>query len=241
MRLAICDDEEITRNSCQRFIQKLYPEMDIQPFASAEALLASKRPFSLFLLDIEMNGMSGMALAKHIRSGALPAEVPEPVIVFITGYPEHMPNAFDVQALHYLMKPLSEEKLSEVLARAVSLVNRQREQTRDFLLLKSGALTQKTPCDDIMYIESSNKKLLYHTTGGVIASYGRIRDMEERLSHSFFRCHRCYLVNLAHIIHYDHTSITISSGEVIFLSRQKYSAFVQAFIRYAKTGGITRV
>ena len=238
MNLAICDDEELMRRSLSERVRKLHPDIDIHTFASAKAVVKSKIRFDLYLLGIEMDGMSGMDLAKDIRQRTHPFP---PVIIFITGFCDHMPDAFDVQAFHYLLKPLDDKKFAEVMRRATEEVRHRMSQLDDALIVKSGAIMHKIAYDDIIYIESSNKQSIFYTTDGKIRTYTTMNELEDTLKGRFFRCHRGYLVNLAHVLTYEPGSITVTGGDDLLLSRLKYQAFVQAFMNYARTGGIVRV
>lgn len=238
MQLAICDDEEITRRSLEERVRKLFPEIDVHTFSSAETLLKSNMCFAIYLLDIEMDGISGMELAVKLRQIPHPFS---PIIIFITGFSDHMADAFDVQAYHYLLKPIDEKKFSEVINRAVQEAKNLINQTDDFLIIKADNIMRKVAYDDIIYIESSNKQSIFHTTDGKIKSYTPMNELEETLAGRFFRCHRGYLVNLAHVLTYEVGNITVTGGDDLLLSRLKYQDFVKAFMNYARLGGIVRV
>lgn len=240
MELIICDDEPIMLSSIKSRVLKDYPDMSVKTYTSPKQLLASGDFASIYLLDVEMKEMSGIKLAAQIRQN-ISRRTPQPVIIFITGYPSHMQKAFDVQAFHYLLKPLDDEKFSEVLTRAVAEVHKQLEGETDFLLIKSGPVHSKLALDDIIFIESSNKKLILHTTDAVLETYGKMQETASMLSPRFFRCHRCYLVNLAHVKTYDHSSLTVTGGQKLYLSKNHYGDFITAFMDYAEKGGVVRV
>ena len=238
MNLAICDDEKIMRRSLSERVKKLHPDIDIHTFSSAEELLKNDICFDLYLLDIEMDKISGMDLAKTLRQR--PHLFP-PIIIFITGFAEHMADAFDVQAYHFLLKPLDHRKFQEVMNRAVIEVMQQKSQLDDYLLIKSDNIMYKLSYDDIIYIESGNKQSIFHTTEEKMKTNTPMYELEETLSGRFFRCHRGYLVNLAHVLSYEPGSISVTGGDKLLLSRLKYPDFVQAFMNYARSGGIVRV
>ncbi|MBR1635410.1 MAG: response regulator transcription factor [Lachnospiraceae bacterium] len=238
MNLAICDDEAIMRRSLAERVKTIHPDMEIYVFSSAGELLKNEISFDIYLLDIEMEGISGMELAKLLRGRPHPFP---PIIIFITGFAEHMADAFDVQAYHYLLKPLDHRKFQEVLNGAIAEASGQRSQLDDYLMIKSDNIMRKLAYDDIIYIESSNKQAIFHTTESKIKIYAPMNELEETLSGRFFRCHRGYLVNLAHVLSYEPGSISVTGGDNLLLSRLKYQDFVQAFMSYARSGGIVRV
>ena len=120
-RLAICDDNQTDAAYLQTLLKRWAASagtaLNMESFPSAEAFLfryEEDRSFDLLLLDIEMGQMSGVELARKIRQENRLVQ-----IVFITGYMEYISEGYDVEALHYLIKPVTEEKLRTVLERAV--------------------------------------------------------------------------------------------------------------------------
>ena len=90
-------------------------------------------------------------------------------------------------------------------------------------------------------IESSNKKVIYHTKNGRIDTYGKMEELEKELGNSFYRCHRCYLVNMEKICAYSTDTIQVVGGDELILAQKKYTDFVKRYMRYAKDGGIVNV
>ena len=82
-----------------------------------------------------------------------------------------------------------------------------------------------------------------HTTDmeDVIESYATMDELEGQLGDGFYRCHRGYLVNMAHIARYDSDSIFLSSGEKVYLTRKKHNEFVKAYMWYLQNGGVSCV
>lgn len=117
MRIAVCDDDRAIREEISRLIQKQVPEVDIAEYQSGEELINAKGNFDIYFLDIEMGKVSGMDIARHIR-GQEESGRQRSIIIFVTGYWEYMEAAFDVNAFHYLMKPIDTEKFSAVFGRA---------------------------------------------------------------------------------------------------------------------------
>lgn len=119
-RAAICDDSttdaEFVGSILHQWAAERGIEVESERFASADAFLfryAEDKSFDLLLLDVEMPGTDGVTLAKTVRQ-----ENEAVQIVFITGYSDYIAEGYDVAALHYLVKPVSREKLFAVLDRA---------------------------------------------------------------------------------------------------------------------------
>lgn len=237
MKIAICDDDRAVREELCRLIRKQAAEAEVFPYQSGEEMLQAGKDFAIFFLDIATGEVSGMEIAKRIReqeeSGSRKS-----IIIFVTGYREYMEEAFDVNAFHYLVKPVDEEKFSEVFARAWKEASACEEQAKKHIMVKSSGVQQKLLLKDIYYIESGNKKVMIHTAGGTLEIYGKMEELENGLGNGFYRCHRCYLVNMEKISAYSADSIQVANGDNLLLARKKYSDFIKTYMRYVKNGGI---
>ena len=239
IQIAICDrDGEVCRD-IKTLILRQKPAAHIQIFHSAAELLAADTRFQIYFLDIQ--GISGLDLAHKIRDRQQTPGSCKSIIIFVTGYDEYMAEAFDVQAYHYLTKPLRPEKFAQVLTRAYQETEFAVQETEQFVLLKISGQRRKIPVRHIVYIESNNKRAIIHTTEGIYEVQETMSELETALGQYFYRCHRCYLVNLAHITAYSHTDIELANGEKVLLAYKKYAAFVKAYLTYAKRGGIVNV
>ena len=94
---------------------------------------------------------------------------------------------------------------------------------------------------DILYFENEMRKIIAHTVRGEYSFYGVMADMEKEAGTGFYRCHRGYLVNLSYVTEYDIENITLSSGEKIYLSKDRYHDFVKQYMRYLRNGGVPHV
>lgn len=240
MKIAVCDDEQTVREELSQLIQAQEPEADITVCQSGEELLSAKENFDIYFLDIAMGETSGMDTAKYIRKQEKTSGH-RSILIFVTGYREYMEAAFDVNAFHYLVKPLNAEKFSEVFRRACKEVSATCQQAKKYILVKSSGIQYQLPLKNIYYIESGNKKAIFHTAEGTLAVYGKMEELETRLGNTFYRCHRCYLVNMEKISSYCADSIQVTNGDSLLLARKKYSDFVKTYMRYAKNGGIVNV
>lgn len=108
-------------------------------------------------------------------------------------------------------------------------------------MVKRSGTQQKIWLRDIYYIESGNKKVVFHTTDGTLEVYGKMEELENRLGNTFYRCHRCYLVNMEKIAAYSANNIQVTNGDNLLLARVKYSDFIKSYMRYVKNGGIVNV
>lgn len=240
MRIAVCDDDREIREELFRLIQKQVPEVDIMEYQSGEELINTRGNFNIYFLDIEMGEVSGMDIARSIREQEENGRQ-RSIIIFVTGYREYMEAAFDVNAFHYLIKPIDTEKFSEVFKRAWKEAAVFYEQEKKYIIVKSSGTQQKILLKNIYYIESGNKKVIFHTTDGTLEVYGKMEELEKGLGNTFYRCHRCYLVNMEKISAYSADNIQIINGDSLLLARKKYSDFIKIYMRYVKNGGIVNV
>ena len=238
MNIAVVDDEEAIREQIGGFIKKRNPGFDISGFATGEGLLAAGKDFDIIFLDIQMDGMGGIEAARTLRQSGVDA-----VVIFITGIREYVFEAFDVSAFHYLLKPIEEQKFMEVLGRAAEEAGKRKGQKERQIFIRAKNQGYTLNLNSILYIESRGKKVEIHTTDmeDVIESYAMMDELEGQLGDGFYRCHRGYLVNMAHIVRYDSDSIFLSSGEKVYLTRKKHNEFVKAYMWYLQNGGVSCV
>lgn len=200
----------------------------ITEYSSGEDMIRSREAFDLYFLDIKMNSLTGIETAKRIRLKNI-----ESGIIFITALREYIFEAFDVQAFHYLIKPVEKEKLRKVLSSF--LVKRNFEE--QFLIAKTKTQSYKINFKEIFYIESLLRKIRIHTTYEIIECYYKFSDVESRVEeYGFFRCHKSYIVNLRYVSKYTGNSITLKNSETIYLSKYRYSEFSKALMYYLKNG-----
>ena len=228
-KIAICDDTEIDRNFIKDIVtdwaNKSGVKPDIHMFSSAEEFLFEYedcKDYQILLLDIEMGQMDGVSLAKELRKTNDSAQ-----IVFITGYSDYIAEGYEVSALHYLMKPVREEKLSEVLDRAVSKLGKDEKA----LMLESGGETNLVPIYRIRFIDVRGNYTTVHADKEYTIKK-TLSDVEKELDERFFRVGRSCIVNLTQISKVTKTDIFFNSGETVPLPRGSYEKVNRAIIEF---------
>ncbi len=232
MEIAVVDDEKAIREHICSLIKEQQPESRIEAYAAGEELLASGKRFDIVFLDIQMEGMNGIETARKLRE-----QPGDTVLVFITGIKDYVFDALDLYAFQYLLKPIDEGKFAKVLERAVQEAARKKE--RRVLFIKSRNLTLDQ--SEILYIESRAKKAEIHTVRQNLEIYAAMDELEGQLGEEFYRCHRAYIVNMDCITEYDNESITLTSGDRVYLAKKKYGEFVKAYMWHLQSGGVSRV
>ncbi len=228
--IALCDDDVRQLHHLRGLLAEWAGDkpftVNIREYDSGQGFLFHypDTPCDLLLLDIEMRGLSGMELARSLREQGdmLP-------IIFITGYSEYISEGYDVEALHYLLKPLDQGKLFAVLDKYVS---RHRKAGREILITGSGCSTH-VPVDCIEYIEAFGRRTQVHRSDGTVLDCDRGIGQFEGIP-GLIHCHRSYLVNLLHIHSISRISVSLDTGGEIPLSRRLFHEVNQAFIAYYK-------
>lgn len=235
--LAVCDDRPMECVDLARQIEQMLKQSAvdhvIKKYFSGQELLCSKETFDMIFLDIKMPGLSGMELAKKIRE-----QEKQSLIIFITSASEYVFEAFEVEAFQYLVKPIQYRKLENVLEKALKKI--QTDENAGFLLVSADRQTRKILLKDILYIESVGRIAKIHCREGTLETYEQIGVLEDKLSEkAFFRCHKCFLVNLDSVDAFHKTEITLENGETIMLAKRRYEDFQKAILSYMKgKGGI---
>lgn len=230
LKIAICEDDNIQRKNIacmiDKYLEAINKKYEIFEFISGEKLISYNDEFSIYFLDIQMDNISGIDTAKQIR-----LTYEKAIIIFLTGFKDYVFDAFDVNAFNYLIKPINEIKFKETLYSAVKLISKNDK----FLIAKSNGSSYKILLNDIIYIESNQRKIKIHTTYDVIEYYYKISDLENTLlEDNFFRCHKSYIINLKYVQSFDSTFITLENSEKVFVSKYKLTDFSKAFMYYLK-------
>ena len=228
MRIAVIDDRPADRETIAALVSrwaKDRAETAVSiPFPSAEAFLfaySEDRDFDILLLDVEMSGEDGISLAKRLRQEGCAAE-----IVFVTSHFELAGEGYEVDALHYLVKPISQEKLSAVLTKAA---NRLKAAPPSIVISSEGETVRLTE-RELLYVEAFLHYLVLHTEARDYRIKETLGEFAGRLSEDFFRIHRSVLVNLRRIVKITRTDVTLDSGDILPVARGKYDAVNRAFI-----------
>lgn len=226
-RIAVCDDEPRDAAYVMSLLQKWASlrqiDISLASFPSAQAFLfryAEQKDYDMVLLDIEMPGMNGVEMAKVLRRENKTVE-----IIFVTGFSDYIAEGYEVAALHYLMKPVSESKLFQVLDRAAE----KRLQNERYLnLLLSGEMV-RIALFDIDYLDVHQNYVTVHALEDYTVKK-TLGDFERELDERFFRVGRGMIVNLDAIRRTTRTDVYLRGGIVLPLPRGAYEPLNRAII-----------
>ena len=231
VKVAVCDDERIHRKSIISVVNEIFDRhkkaLHIDGYGDTHALMEAYGDhtvaYDLLILDICMPGQSGMDLAKAIR-----AHDHDVHIIFVTSSPDYVYEGYDVHALHYLLKPLQSHKLEKILMDLWA-----RNQARNYLSIRKKGKIHKIPYQDIVYLESKDKKIRITTVNDIIDTYGKLSDIMHKLPDDcFIFTHKSYIVNFGHTVNLSTKGFMLKDGTTIPVSRSHHQKVQKAFLRY---------
>lgn len=237
MQIGICDDQKEIREMIMEKVKRCYPTEDMTAYRSGRELLDAHHLPDILFLDIQMPEPDGMETARELRK-----RDGQMIIIFVTVTEDYVFQAFDVGAFHYLVKPLEDEKLGEVLEKAVSqykeraLESMGARRERPSLMITSKGEHITVPFEDIVYAEVFNRKIILHTMDADIEYYGKMKELEKRAGEDFYRSHRAYLVNFNFVRRYNAAVIYLKKGQAL-VAKQNYQDFVKCYLRFNQRKG----
>jgi len=227
--IAIIDDNSIDTEYVAGLVKNWSETTDhtvhIQKFSSAEAFLfhyTEHKDYDILLLDVEMGQMDGVTMAKTIRK-----ENETIQIIFITGYSDYISEGYEVSALHYLMKPVKQDKLFEVLNRAIEKISKNER----ILYLDIDREMVCVPFHEIRYLEVRQNYVTIHSKQNYTVKK-TLSEFEADLDERFFRAGRSFLINLTYIQKVTRKEVWLTDNTVIPLSRGLYESLNRAIITH---------
>ena len=234
LRIAVVEDDKTYAAQLKEYLVRYGTEknqkISVALFPDGEDIVTDySAEFDIILMDVEMTFMDGMTTAERIRE-----KDNEVVIIFITNMPQYAIQGYKVDALDYVLKPISYFAFSQRIDRALTRV-KKKEATYITVAQKGGK--KKLNVDKICYVEVRDHDLIYHSTKGDIVTKSSMKEAEDTLGGTkFFRCNRCYLVNLEYVEDFRGNDVTVAS-DVIQESRARKKAFMDALNDYMNEVG----
>lgn len=205
MKILIVDDERPARLRLIDLLREIEPNhilLEADNGLSALMMVDKEQP-DIILMDIRMPGMDGLEAAYHLTSFE-----PQPAVIFTTAYQDHAIQAFEANAVDYLLKPIRRERLLEALDRA-EIINRARLEEiskdesgirpRTHLISSSRNRVELIPVDEIAYMKAEQKYITVGWLGRELLIDEALKSLESEFHTSFLRIHRNALVSMHHI------------------------------------------
>ncbi len=203
MKVLIVDDERLARDRLARMVSALdgyrvVGEADNGKVALAQA---QEHDADVVLLDIRMPGMDGLETARHL------SELPEPpAVIFCTAYEEHAVQAFELQAVGYLLKPVRRDSVQRALEQAqrvnkaqLAALNGLEPSRRTHISARTHRGIELIPVEDVRYFQADQKYVTVRFGDGEVIIDEPLKDLEREFAELFVRIHRNALVAAAHI------------------------------------------
>ncbi len=179
--------------------------------------------YDIILMDIEMKFMDGMSAAEEIRK-----KDSEVVIMFITNMPQYAMKGYLVDALDYILKPVSYPVFRQRLDRAIERIS---SRSHDYIAIPVKGGFRKLDTEDIIYVEISIHDLIFHTVHGDFTTVGSMKKVEEQLGEEFYRCNKCYLINLKYVDAIQNNDVILGE-QTLQVSRAKKKGLLEALNAY---------
>lgn len=232
-QIAVCDDEPLFCNTMEEYLlnyQKDYQkEFYVTVYCEGKGLLEDIRKgkfYHILLLDVEIGQENGTELAKAIREFSKQA-----VILFITIHDNFALQAYDVDALGYVVKPLQYERLTQLLDKAlvtVDYLNERLHIEEYYLKIRLQSDVIRIPYLEILYMEKVVNRIDIHTKDRVYSTYESFRSLKSRMdNHRFPQVHQGYIVNFDAITRIDHSDLYLNEQTVLPVSRRYYAGLVK--------------
>lgn len=226
LRIAVCDDDKEFAGEMESCLKEFEPLFQVDVYYGGGALLASGIQYDFLFLDIDMGGMSGIDTARMLRRKNKKAK-----IIYVTAYEDFREHAFGVHAFAYLLKPVSRERIQEILKEAISY--QAEEEPETLLRFETEEGLWEVEGKAILFFEYQNRKIRIVTLKGERWMRGSITRLSERMEpFGFSMPHKSFVVNLYHIKRMKGYEIVLTDGSIIPLSQKKSAQFREYFTKW---------
>ena len=220
LTVGVCDDCAEQVQLLKRYLESCQDDDDLDIITATEPqrfleMTRNERPRLVFL-DIDMEGLNGIELGGKIKENDADA-----IIVYVTAHEKYALEAFRVRAFHYLIKPITKEKVAAVLAEALAFIGKSGggEPENTFALQRRGE-TITLPMRSIVCFEKLGHKIRVHTTAGCEEYYSNFTQLMMQIGHGdFIQCHQGYIVNVGKIRAFRDKTLFMENGLQVPVSR----------------------
>lgn len=234
MKIAVCDDEQKDCDDLflliQNYLQNNGFNFEIHMFSTGDKLLKTlaDNHFSLLFLDIYLSSeeATGMEIARLIRRMGL--DLP---IIFTTNSCDFAVESYEVDALYYLVKPVTFEKIQTVMKKCRKLL----EDSLQYIDVVSGRKNTRIYAKSLIYAEAFGNSIVLHTTEGDIRTYLALDRVLQDMGMPFLRCHKSYIVNMNYIRRIDGKDFLLTNGIRIPIRTNGRAEVVQRYNRFLVT------
>ena len=229
-RIGICDDDKELCSGLEEQIYRVAGELsvkaEVEVWYSGEGILRDLQKgiqLDMIFLDIELIQKNGIAVGTYIRNEM---EDIQTHIVYISAMESYAMQLFKVQPLDFLVKPVSDGQIKEVLLRSM----KQRKKSEAFFEFQKGNSVLRISANDILYFMSMDRKILIVKKDGEEEFYGKLKNIVGNLPSDFMMIHQSYVVNQMYVSEYTYEWLRMMNDTVINISKP-YRKDVRAKIK----------
>lgn len=229
IKIAIVEDEELYISKLEQYLKQYQDEseekFELTVYRDGDEITSGyKAQFDIILMDIQMKFVDGMSAAEEIRK-----QDSQVIILFITNMAQYAIRGYEVDALDYILKPVTYFTFSQKLNKAVERI-KSRKTCFVAIPMKGGF--RKMDINEIYYVESQSHMLLYHTAGEILTCRGNMKEIENMLAaHGFFRINKGHLVNMKYVDTVLDGNCSMN-GESLPIARARRKLFMDALSAY---------
>lgn len=214
MKCVIVDDNKMARMALKQLVSQVPALELIAECSDASETLTSlnSTQVDLLLLDIEMPGMSGLELLKQLGNK-------RPLIIFTTAKKDYAVEAFELNVVDYLVKPITLPRLKQAVEKASETIESNKEDVKveeqGFVFVKDNGILKRISIDDILFLEAMGDYVKVHTALKFHVVHATLKSIEEKLPGSkFIRVHRSYIVAINKIDYIQEGTISIGKTTI---------------------------
>lgn len=229
IEIILCEDQIEHQKTIAKLLEKILGENNIdyslEIYISGEELIDNyPENTDIFILDIQMDKVTGMDVARKIRE----IDKNKPEIIFTTSLIEYIQEGYEVRAYRYLLKPIKYDDFKNQILNCVDEILNKRDK---FILVENKNETYKINIDDITYIEIQRKDMSIHTENKIYEAKMTMNKIEKELkNHNFYRCHKSFLVNIDYVENIKQYVAILENKEEVLVSRHRFKDFKSKFL-----------
>lgn len=226
VRIAIVDDQErdarLLGQALDRYAAERGVALEHSWLPSATDFLAGYRhQYEIVFMDIRMPGLDGMSAARSLR------QIDQGVaLVFLTSLAQYAVDGYELDAVDYILKPVSYEALKLKLPRVLARCPSPQQE----VVVQSGGKSTRLLPDEIEFVEIYDHHIQFVTTRGTVRAYGTLKEIEQQLPEGFFRVNNQTIVNLRHVRGVEGQDVAVG-GRRFSISRGRRKEFLEALQR----------
>ncbi|MBC6004588.1 MAG: LytTR family DNA-binding domain-containing protein [Paeniclostridium sordellii] len=229
IEIVLCEDQIQHQKTIEKFLKEILGENNIEynlkMYKSGEELLNNyPKNVDIFILDIQMEKINGMDVARKIRE----IDKNKPEIIFTTSLVEYIQEGYEVRAYRYLLKPIKYEDLKKHILSCIDEVINKKDK---FILIENKNETYKIKIEEITYIEIQRKDMSIHAESKVYETKMTMDKIEKELkNYNFYRCHKSFLVNIDYVENIKQYVAILDNKEEVPVSRHRFKDFKHKFL-----------